>query len=92
MAAQAGPRNPQRTEINIANRRSFLFMQDMKRNADIVVDLPVRLDGELLSRFSCYYRELAATDPDLTPSGLAAQLLSDILEADLIAEQPERLN
>jgi len=67
-------------------------MRGMKRNADIVVDLPVRLDGELLTRFACYYRELAAMDPDLTPSSLAAQLLRDLLEADLIAEQPERLN
>ena len=67
-------------------------MRGMKRNADIVVDLPVRLDGELLTRFACYYRELAAYHPDLTPSSLAAQLLRDLLEADLIAEQPERLN
>lgn len=63
----------------------------MKPNRE-VIDLPVPLSGELRERFSAYFRELAAMDPNLTPSSLAAQLLADILEADLIAETPSRLN
>lgn len=63
----------------------------MKRTDD-AIDLPVPLQGELRERFCAYFRELAATDPDLTPSSLAAQLLADILAADLLAEKPEVLN
>ena len=58
----------------------------MGRKNDIV-DLPVPLGGELRARFCAFYRELAATDPNLTPSGLAAQLLADILDDDLIGER-----
>lgn len=61
-------------------------MSFMGRKND-TVDLPVPLRGELRERFCAFYRELAATDPDLTPSSLAAQLLSDILSDDLLAER-----
>ena len=56
-----------------------------------VIDLPVPLHGELRERFAAYYRELAVNNPNLTPSGLAAQLLADILEADLLAERSSSL-
>ncbi len=52
-----------------------------------VIDLPVPMRGQLRERFSAFYRELAATDPNLTPSSLAAQLLSDILSDDLLYER-----
>ena len=58
----------------------------MGRKSDII-DLPVPMGGQLRERFCAFYRELAATDPNLTPSSLAAQLLADILDDDLIAER-----
>ena len=64
----------------------------MKRQPDEIIDLPVPLHGELRERFAAYYRELAVNNPTLTPSSLAAQLLWDILEADLEAERPELLH
>ncbi len=64
----------------------------MKRQYTDVIDLPVPLHGELRERFAAYYRELAVNNPNLTPSGLAAQLLWDILDADLLAERPELLH
>ena len=70
----------------MANRACLPHMFVMGRKSD-TVDLPVPLRGQLRERFSAYYRELAATDPDLTPSSLAAQLLADILDDDLIGER-----
>ena len=75
----------------MANRAAVLHMGGMGRKND-TVDLPVPLRGELRERFSIYFRELSATNPDLTPSNLAASLLAEILEADLLAEKPEVLN
>lgn len=63
----------------------------MKRTDDII-DLPVPLGGELRERFAAFYRELSVNEPSLTPSELAARLLADILEADLIAERPDLLH
>ena len=70
----------------LANRVGLPHMFVMGRKSD-TVDLPVPLKGQLRERFSAYYRELAATDPDLTPSSLAAQLLADILSDDLLYER-----
>lgn len=63
----------------------------MKRTDD-TIDLPVPLHGDLRERFAAFFRELSVNEPDLTPSALAARLLADILEADLIAERPELLH
>jgi len=59
----------------------------MKRQYTDVIELPVPLHGELRERFASYFRELSVNDPNLTPSALAAKLLSDILEDDLLSER-----
>ena len=71
----------------MANRAAVLHMGGMGRRYTDAVELPIVLRGQLRERFSLYFRELSLTDPTLTPSSLAEQILADVLSEDLLAER-----
>ena len=58
---------------------------------DTVV-LPITLRGDLLQLFSMYYREIEAIDAEATPSSVVEYLLLAILQDDMEAERPCRMN
>lgn len=76
----------------MANRAAVLHMGGMGRKHSDVIDLPVPLDAALRDKFYMFFREVSIVNPDITPSRLAARLLEQFLDDDLLIEKPEVMN